>query len=1016
MPCRNYLLAGAVFVCLFVTNVIIGLQFLNSSNANENGVILSHTINPKLFDDDLNWGGSLSPNSSGEKIYDLFLPCEERSCASHLLEMPISLLIELLRTERLRLVYVVADDTGLTRAAVTKVIRSLKAFPSFESLLVNSVRVMVLPGVEEERPPINKEFRMLERFRDQSNEDELFTKLDLDTMLVPKRIVLTLDGIDTASDKVYAGRPNSSCDCGSTGLLSSSKCTYDRAIHYCSGFFYVTSRKTLLAIDKSAFRGAPKNNHQESCKSSDMSVGYMMNHGHTSKTALSCNSVTPNDNSGPGKSYPVDIKNDERTAVNSFVCQQNGSPGGIFDVHTVLLPLKTWSKVFYDKCVVFHPAKRQYDWLYLWNMVREGTDVVTSIDVPELSLPLPKCRIAAYVLSSPHRVEERQAVRLTWGAAARAYGIEIKFAVGRRKGFDLRWLESSLDYEQKSFGDVARIDLDESYSSLPQKNALGMRHFVRDNTSNCEYYFKTDADTYIRPYQLLKMLEVAETKARYSEFSSKSLEDVHLYIGKVWAQSKVVTDPTNQFYLGNDKVVKNLLNKGGHYPAYASGAAYLLSRSLVRDMQDCYSIENLLSGPEDVQIGICVDRLRSKYEVDIIDAVQFQQDKCDEETISDNPVSSHGDYNLYQRHEAHLRGQNFWCGLRKSYPGLIFGSKYQPGSDNFATNDVTDNAETNFIKRVVPPWQSVSDANLPWKYYFTSSSDLQNVPEWIVPFQKFCTDPDVLHFNCGVSVLKCTNCLHSWYTLSKFRGFNTTTVSIKTDFSEILGASIVLNGISGSSYFGHGFTNSLAAAKEVWKLDFVFRYYIDEDFDCSKLELELVELVSKWNFFPTLSSPTLIPNFDFRFVIGIYTSTSSLFEKIMECKEVLSINISGMLQKIDVDVDIAHADENSKKMIKNVFNLCREDAIAVLIPLMSHKSNVQLGFDETSVRNVLGQFQTLVSKGYSLLVTARITVIYVSDALRVILKDKYAIEEGRFKLLQSSGLQVCEVIETDVIS
>ena len=790
-------------------------KFLGNRYENEIGGGIKMPGKPltdKWVNHDLLWDNVASEryNAQGEEMHDLFLPCDVKSCIQHLHYLPLTLLSSLLEKQRFRVVYVITLKGGDELEQLSTALEDKKSqMKRFQSLTVESSTVerrhtlrlemmnmmaqldstffiMVVHNVPDKRPPVQKEFAMLERFRDSSISDALFVKLDVDTMIVPDRLLQALSTINSSSDKVYAGRANSSCQCSFNKMEMEDGldvCTYQKATHYCSGFFYITSRKTLLALDSKSFVGAPDaSNPGRHCKSSDVSVGHMMWNAHSSGDSLSCSIIevakaAPHPPK-PGISYPLSKQN-ERKAVHSNICQQLGSPGGIFDTHAITDPFDKWHDEHWKHCTVFHPAKASHDWLYLWNMVRTGADVIDPRDVimKKSGGSSTKCRVSAYVLTSPHRVEERQAVRLTWGATALAYGVKINFALGTPRGKDMDWIDAAIGHESSAHGDIVRIPLEETYATLPEKVARGMEHFTETHTGNeCDYYFKTDGDSFVRPYQLLKLIDIAETKSMFANpLNPKSVKDINLYIGKIWRTSKVITDPGNQFYLGDKRTVSSLVNKGGVYPPYASGAGYIISARLVNAMTTldpqngvggCYTAASIFSGPEDVQLGICIDTLKKHLSVDIVNAPELEVSTCDERTILDNPVSSHGDYNIFQRQEAHMKRGNAWCDLRKRDKGLVYGSRYPPGPSNLFTNVVDSNPATDYIRRLAPPWEIHSDSDLSsdggivTKFVFVRVRQ-GSFPSITRPFERFCRAS-----SCDVDVYKCISCIDNWYTFS----------------------------------------------------------------------------------------------------------------------------------------------------------------------------------------------------------------------------------------------------------
>ena len=75
-------------------------------------------------------------------------------------------------------------------------------------------------------------------------------------------------------------------------------------------------------------------------------------------------------------------------------------------------------------------------------------------------------------------------------------------------------------------------------------------------------------------------------------------------------EGSIVRDPTSRWYIGGG-VIERLGTEAKYYPPYASGKTYVLSRDLAQLLvtKNCFTTKSIHPGPEDVQIGMCVDRL-----------------------------------------------------------------------------------------------------------------------------------------------------------------------------------------------------------------------------------------------------------------------------------------------------------------------------------------------------------------------------------------------------------------------
>lgn len=181
--------------------------------------------------------------------------------------------------------------------------------------------------------------------------------------------------------------------------------------------------------------------------------------------------------------------------------------------------------------------------------------------------------------------------------------------------------------------------------------------------SHCDYMASVDADTYLRPFQALAMLQ------RVEQHAADNVGD-EVYVGHIWdarstGRPNVVTDPDSPWFLNYT---------GKYYPPYASGYAYILSSSLWRRVADCLD-STARPGPEDVQVGICVQATRSSSTRIVSPHEMRYTSPCTSATVADNAACAGSrPFNLYQRHEAMLQGKFCGLGPRRLASGRQYGA------------------------------------------------------------------------------------------------------------------------------------------------------------------------------------------------------------------------------------------------------------------------------------------------------------------------------------------------------
>lgn len=650
--------------------------------------------------------------SPDENVFDVFVPCDVNGCVEYLHRLPPSLW-EAIRLHKMRIVLVVAGG----RDALQKIVTSISS----------NVAVMLFDqSVPEFRPPVLKEVLMLRTFAWAADMPGIFVKLDFDAVFSPSALMSLVQTIPATRDDIYHGRPVTSCECNHREL----PCAHPRALTYCSGFMYVSTRATLRRISPERF--AMVKNGTRLCLSSDWTVGSIMR----SEVALSCQPLVHPDSRQEeysGYTWPLD-QNGRKHTVRLPICQQIGSPGGIHDAHTISYPFFLTPSTT-RPCVVAHPGKSAQDFQFMWNMLRDGADRTLPEDIRSYR----ECMSAIMILSLPAQFDSRQVIRMTWGAAARSYGMQLWFLVGKSNVLSI---SDAVLHENATFGDLLVFDVEEEYSHIAFKVGRGLLWLSKH--SMCQFIVKTDMDTYIRPYQLVKSIEEV-----LASQPSELILMGHIWDGRKSGRPNVVKDPNNPWFINYT---------GDYYPPWASGYAFALSMSLARLVAPMY-VRTAIGTAEDLWIGLMVEKLQETgHDVSIIHSRHFAyESECSDRTVADNPVMTNQPYNIMQRHEAHIRNRFCQLGPRK----FMAGRSYAPNVGVHLPTLVSGNVNNRFLTISIAPWRR-SEENDVFAFADARQEEFGISKESSKLLQKHYSTLRRLCSNCDVAVYRCVPCLDGW--------------------------------------------------------------------------------------------------------------------------------------------------------------------------------------------------------------------------------------------------------------
>ncbi|XP_078662491.1 beta-1,3-galactosyltransferase 1-like [Branchiostoma floridae x Branchiostoma belcheri] len=193
------------------------------------------------------------------------------------------------------------------------------------------------------------------------------------------------------------------------------------------------------------------------------------------------------------------------------------------------------------------------------------------------------------IISTIHKnVENRRAIRDTWGSEDSAPGFVIKrlFALGKTSDPNMQAL---VQKENEQFGDIIQEDFVDTYHNLTLKTVMCLR-WVSNYCAHSKYFMKTDDDMYVSFANLAKVLQALPPE------KSRRMAMGYVITGAP------IRNPKSKWYMPKETY------PGNKYPPFCSGTGYIVSTDICGELYRT-SLDMQYLYLEDVFVATCFEKI-----------------------------------------------------------------------------------------------------------------------------------------------------------------------------------------------------------------------------------------------------------------------------------------------------------------------------------------------------------------------------------------------------------------------